>query len=52
MSTIDSSAEFLKRLSDLSLEAYCNSVTAEGWCSFANFAFATYYIPGQADDDG
>ena len=51
MAAVDSEAVFLSRclLMGLSLADF-NALKAKGWNTFAQFGFASSYIPGQTDD--
>jgi hypothetical protein len=47
---MDSKAVFAQRVSELGLTAFSNEFIARGWDTHGNFAFASTYVPGAADD--
>ena len=47
---MDSKAVFAQRVSELGLGSFSNEFTAKGWDTHGNFAFASTYVPGAADD--
>ena len=47
---MDSKAVFAQRVGELGLGSFSNEFTAKGWDTHGNFAFASTYVPGAADD--
>jgi hypothetical protein len=47
---MDSKAVFAQRLGDLGLTEFKDEFDMRGWDSHGNFAFASTYVPGAADD--
>jgi hypothetical protein len=48
---MDSKAVFAQRIGELGLAAFTNDFIAKGWDTHGNFAFASTYVPGSADDN-